>query len=270
MPPITIGNVTLEQQERKPPLASARPPQQSPLVDDFNNLFPILQPFRDNFKLALARNGSKNIPVTEHLQRFANFLSPSNTLNLLALKLQTNDFQHDFMLKAFQVYDQSVRKLALQQQDVSHMVCLAHLCGAEARYKGAQPKILVLDLLSQMLEHQQRVNSKGHLLDGLGTEDDNLNSHFTSLQKCIRDSGVKYLLILLDEVDALFEECHRLQSDLPLGFEPAMDQWECLVDNLKTLPSQLEGTTVKIVVTSGKDHVKERFTTARHNNSTRT
>ncbi|GAB1317902.1 hypothetical protein MFIFM68171_08112 [Madurella fahalii] len=214
--------------------------------DESEDYFSILRPFENDFADADASyNPTKDSLIISELSRsnqlaIGDFLK-SDRSGILPMHVDLNLMER-LTLEIARMFDHWANGPAT--------IRVTHLCGVKANLKGARPEIMALDLLSQLLNQHEASSEQPRPRNGLVTKTDDLDGHWAAFRDYVRQAGIDYLLILLDRIDALLQECKE---------HGALSRFQCFVRNLRSLPSQLDGTVVKIMVTCEEIYVAEWF-----------
>ncbi|RYP69001.1 hypothetical protein DL769_005388 [Monosporascus sp. CRB-8-3] len=132
-----------------------------------------------------------------------------------------------------------------------------YFCGERSEEKGPQPEVVVEDLLDQLLErHKSNFDNQAWYLTSkelrvaLDGDEINVSELWDVFNKCVARARIRSLVIVLDNLHALFEECKRCDGKEVKRF------WD-FVDGLLLLSK--EQFVVKIMVTSRSSEMLEEI-----------
>ncbi len=229
------------QQDSQPRSQLRSPPKHS----DQTGHFLTIHPYRDELELELAQ--------TLRTRRVAEF--PKSRQKIIETWLTSS--KSEVLL----VYDEWHTMLTLKTvgyvdfligETQPAVARIAHLCGANASAKGGRPRILVLDLLSQVLSHHEQFNKPWYSRQDLSNmEDSNIDNLWEMLRSSIEQAGIEALFIFLDNV-------HILRSECVGNGREAKAEFNRLVGNIKSL-TLVPDLVVKVMVTCMDPDAKELF-----------
>ena len=235
-----------------PPIegSTSRHPRPTPNLSQ--DLFSVLRPFRGEYERAAANykrtQGSAILSrYQRNRERVDNWLRLRDSMMLPMIA--SPEEATKLTLEVVHLID---GLLTSQSSANGHIIRLTHLCGENSDSKREEPNIMVLDLIAQVLVHQQKHGGRSCSVSDLAAmEKASLQGLWDIFWDRVHQSGIKYLFIFLDNVDKLF-----LASKTPTqGVQEALRQ---LVRNLKPSDSR-PGVLIKAMVTAKERAMAQCF-----------
>ncbi|KAK1751551.1 hypothetical protein QBC47DRAFT_405573 [Echria macrotheca] len=210
---------------------SSRPPE---VAGEYDHLFSVLQPFRNEYAEAVARH--KHGIWLQLDQRIRD-----------SIKSWASSRES----KMFPVHVCDERRLILEITTIVEpyierapsVAQLVHLCHTNHRKKTEQPRILILDLISQIDRRRRRSGepSLASLAALENVSDNNIDGLWGVFEECVVGAGIEKLFIFLERVDVLCSSCFMTDE--------GKRQLKCFLRKLLSLLSRKD-IIVKIMVTS--------------------